>query len=230
MQNAFLPMCLSSIKRNKYIYLASPAYSREGSASPEKSQEKLSAGPASKGGSPGARIDAKAQREEESAFNKQANILSDAREALLEIVNVDSDPEGPSNVESSHSKAGGNLDPAVETRKEKFDRLQREMQALIEQEDAERELLLNSSSSVVPEALEARRTPPISSPQNQTEKRFKVQKGCPRAHHLLRLKRQATSIATPMQAQQKKLRMSSMPLLLQSVSSSACKLLARSLR
>ena len=57
----------------------SPAYSREGSASPPKSQEKSSAGPASRGGSPGAGIDANASREEVSAFNKQANILTRAR-------------------------------------------------------------------------------------------------------------------------------------------------------
>jgi hypothetical protein len=73
---------------------SSPAYSREGSASPEKGQEKSPAGPASRGGSPGARNDADVPRKEESAVNKHANILSDAREAEHEIVHVDSDPEG----------------------------------------------------------------------------------------------------------------------------------------
>jgi hypothetical protein len=63
----------------------------------------------------------------------------DAREDQHEIVHVDSDAEGPSNAESPHAKAGGNINPAVETRQEKLNRLQREMQALIEQEDEEPE-------------------------------------------------------------------------------------------
>ena len=77
--------------------------------------------------------------EEESAVNKHANILFDAREDQHEIVHVDSDAEGPSNAESPHAKAGGNINIAVETRQEKLNRLQREMQALIEQEDEEPE-------------------------------------------------------------------------------------------
>ena len=54
---------------------SSPTYSREGSASPAKSQEKSPTGPASRGGSPGARNDADVPLEEESAVNKHANIL-----------------------------------------------------------------------------------------------------------------------------------------------------------
>ena len=63
----------------------------------------------------------------------------DAREDQHEIVHVDSDEEGLSKAESPHAKAGGNINPAVETRQEKLNRLQREMQALIEQEDEEPE-------------------------------------------------------------------------------------------
>jgi len=153
---------------------SSPGYSREGSASPQKGQEKSLESAALQGCSHGARNPSDADVTHDEVFaSKPADLPFCARESSTTI-NVDSDPEGPSNVKSPHTKAGGNLNSAAETRQEKLDRLQREMQALIEQEDDETGLLPNSSSSVVQESsdrpLRGERSLPSSEMTNEAGK------------------------------------------------------------
>jgi hypothetical protein len=131
---------------------SSPGYVQEGSASPQ-SQEKSPPGAASRGHSPGAgnpRSDADAPHGAVFA-NKSTNSPSSLRDAPHEIINVDEELEGPPIIQSPHENTGGNDNSAGETRSEKLARLRREMQALIEQEERESVLLLNSTSSVVQE-------------------------------------------------------------------------------
>ena len=94
---------------------SSPGYDQEGPASP-KSQDKSPSDAASRGGSPDAGSnhppDADAPREEVSVIsNKFTNIPSSALEAPSENIIVDN-PEGQSDVNSPHPKAGGSDDVA----------------------------------------------------------------------------------------------------------------------
>ena len=132
---------------------SSPGYDQERSATP-KSQDKSPSVAASRGGSPDAGSnhppDADAPREEVSVIsNKFTNIPSSTLEAPRENIIVDN-PEGQSDMNSPHPKAGGSDDVAVESRRDRIQRLNREMQALIDQEDDDSELLPISGNDPVP--------------------------------------------------------------------------------
>ena len=116
---------------------SSPGYDQEGPASP-KSQDKSPSAAASRGSCPDAGSnhppDADAPREEVSVIsNKFTYIPSSALEAPRENIVFDN-PEGQSDVNSPHPKAGGSDDVAGESRRDRIERLHREMQALIDQE------------------------------------------------------------------------------------------------
>lgn len=117
---------------------SSPGY-EERSATP-KSQNKSPSVAASRGGSPdaGSKLlsHADSPREEVPVnSNKFMSIPSSALEASIgENIIVDN-PEGQSDMNSPHPKAGGSDDVAGESRRDRIQRLNREMQALIDQED-----------------------------------------------------------------------------------------------
>ena len=131
---------------------SSPGY-EERSATP-KSQNKSPSVAASRGGSPdaGSKLlsHADSPREEVPVnSNKFMSIPSSALEASIGENNADG-PEGQSSIHSPHPKAGGSDDVAVESRRDRIQRLNREMQALIDQEDDDSESLPISGNDPVP--------------------------------------------------------------------------------